>query len=226
MAERTPWLQTTESTPWFELAVRPSIVWWIIGVAVLTVAAFGVIAGLMTPPAVAIADDDFTFAAILAASGVIVWVAGSNRAFGRPAQLGTFLALLVIAGAWSGARQWSHQRQFEYVANRQRQQLRLSALELSGNLINFLRVRRQFLPPPPAPDTWDKDERAIIRFEAETVKAFEQKFAREVRSTHDLLALRGYRDRDLDTLYRRPADEFHIRTIAIKLATLANKIDH
>lgn len=226
MAERTPWLQTNESSPWFELAVRPSICWWIIGAAVMTVAAFGVIAASMAPPATAIADDDFTLAAILAASGVIVWVAGNGRTFGRPAQLATFVSLVLVSGAWSGARQWNHQRQLDYIVGRQRQQLRLSALELSGNLINFLRERRKFLPSPPAPDTWDKDERAIIRFEAETVKLFEQRFAREVRSTHDLLALRGYRDRDFDLLYRRPAGEFHIRTIAVKLAALGNKIDH
>ena len=156
---------------------------------------------------------------------MIVWVAGNGRAFGRPAQLGAFVSLVLVCGAWSSARQWNHQRQFDYLVSRQRQQLRFSAIELSGNLLNFLRERRLALPPPPSPDTWDRDERAIIRFEAETVKAFEQKYGRDVRSTHDLLALRGYRDRDLDMLYRRPADEFHIRTIAIKLAALGNKVD-
>jgi 4-amino-4-deoxy-L-arabinose transferase-like glycosyltransferase len=225
MAERTPWLQTTESRPWSELAVRPSICWWIIGAAVVTVAVFGFIAASMTPPAVSIADDDFTFAAILGAAGVIVWIAGVGRTYGRAAQLGAFVSLLVIAGTWSSARQWNHERQFDYLASRQRQQLRLSAIELSGNLLNFLRERRQFLPPPPSPRTWDKDERAIIRFEADTVKLFEQRYGRDVRSTHDLLALRGFRDRDFDMVYRRPADEFHIRTIAIKLAALSNKID-
>jgi hypothetical protein len=225
MDERTPWLRTHESSTWFELAVRSSICWWIIGTTVVTVAAFGVIAASMTPPAVSIADDDFTLAAILAASGVIVWIAGVGRTFGRPARLAAFVSLVLVFGAWSGARQWNHQRQFDYLVSRQRQQLRFSAIELSGNLLNFLRDRRLSLPPPPSPGTWDRDERAIIRFEAETVKAFELKYGRDVRSTHDLLGLRGYRDRDLDMVYRRPADEFQIRTIAIKLAALGNKID-
>jgi hypothetical protein len=226
MAERTPWLQATASTPWLVLAVRPSICWWIIGTAIATVAAFGVIAAAMTPPAVKIANDHFTLAAILAVAGVAVGAVTNRRRFGRPAQLATFVALLIIGGAWSGAQQWTRQRQVEYIANRQKQQLRLNALQLSGNLINFLRERRRFVPPPPAAATWDKDQRAIIRFEAETVRMFEQKFAREVRSARDLLALRGYRDRDLDLVYRRPADEFHIRMIAIKLAALAHAIPY
>jgi hypothetical protein len=224
MAERTRWFQVTQPTPWLQVAVRPSICWWIIGTTVVCFVALGGIAASMTPPAVAIADDHFTFAAILAAAGVIVWVSGSCRSFSRRVQLVTFVALLAVGFGWSSARQWAHRRQSEYVAQRQAQQTRLTAIQTSGNLLNFLRERRRFVPPPPAATTWDQDQRALRRFEAETARMFEARFAREVRSVHDLLAVRGLRDRDLDTLYRRPVDEFQIRTIAMKLTALADRL--
>src|SRR6185436_5267206 len=104
-------------------------------------------AALMVPPAVDIANDDFTLAAILAAAGVIVWVSSNCESFGRPVQLGTLVALLIVGGAWHSARQWNQQRQASYLVTRQKQQLRLNAIQLSGNLINFLRERRRFLPP-------------------------------------------------------------------------------
>jgi hypothetical protein len=43
---------------------------------------------------------------------------------------------------------------------------------------------------------------------------------------HDLLAMRGLRDRDFDAFYRRPTDETQIHTIAVKMARLANRLQH
>jgi hypothetical protein len=80
------------------------------------------------------------------------------------------------------------------------------------------------LPPPPSPDTWDEDERALRRFANQTLRLFEARFGREVRSQHDLFAVRGMRDRELDNIYRRPTDEFQIHTIATKMALLASRL--
>jgi hypothetical protein len=225
MAERTPWFQVGERVSWLQDAVRPSTCWWVIGTSVAAFAAVGLAAASLDPPAVAMADDDFTLAAILAVAGVLVFVAGNVRPFGRPAQLATFVALMTVGFGWYGARQWTHARQAAYLVERQTQQIRLNAIQLSANLVNFLRDRRREVPPAPSAATWDADERAIIRFEAETVRLFDAKFARDVRSSRDLLALRGLRDRDLDTFYRRPANEFQIQTIAIRLSALARRLD-
>jgi 4-amino-4-deoxy-L-arabinose transferase-like glycosyltransferase len=226
MAERTPWFQVEERVSWLHRAVRPSTCWWIIGASVAAFAAVGLAAASLYPPAVAMADDDFTLAAILAVAGIVVFVSGNVRPFGRPAQLATFVALMTVGFGWYSARQWTHARQATFLVERQTQQIRLNAMQLSANLVNFLRDRRKEVPPPPAAATWDADERRIIRFEAETVRLYEAKFAREVRSSRDLLAIRGLRDRDLDTFYRRPANEFQIQTIAIKLSTLGRRLDH
>jgi hypothetical protein len=46
-----------------------------------------------------------------------------------------------------------------------------------------------------------------------------------VRAAHDLLSLRGVRNRDFDNFYRSPANDFQIRVLADKLAFLAAKLD-
>jgi len=225
MAERTPWFPAAERVSWFQDAIRPSTCWWIIGASVVSFAAVGVAAASLNPPAVAMADDDFTLAAILAIAGIVVFVSGHVRPFGRQAQLATFVALIAVGFSWSGARQWNHARLVTYLFERQTEQIRLNAMQLSANLVNFLRDRRREAPPPPAAATWDADERAIIGFEDETARLFEVKFSRDVRSSRDLLALRGLRDRDLDTFYRHPANQFQIQTIALKLSALSRRLN-
>jgi hypothetical protein len=56
------------------------------------------------------------------------------------------------------------------------------------------------------------------------VTAFERRFGKAVRTTHDVLGLLGIRDRDFDVFYARPANAFQMRIIAEKLATLAGKV--
>jgi hypothetical protein len=225
MSSRSSWFLSADRGAWLRDAVGPSIVWWIIGASVASFATIGAIAASLTPPAVAIAEDDFTIAAILAVAGVIVYVTRSGQPFGRAMQLATFLALVGVGGGWYGARQWTRTRQLQYLFDRQTQQIRLNTVQLSANLVTFLRDRRRYVPPPPSAATWDEDERAITRFERETARLYDAKFSREVRAAHDLLALRGLRDRDLDLVYRRPADEFQIQTIALKLSLLARRLD-
>jgi hypothetical protein len=207
-----------------ELTIRPTFCWWVIGTTVAAFSAVGIAATLIAPPVVATAEENFTIAAILAGAGVITFVSTSWRPFGRRAQLVTFIALLMIGSGWYGGRQWVYTKQREYQLTQQREQLRNATMRLSGNIMKFLRERRMALPPPPSPDTWDEDERALRRFANQTVRLFEARFGREVRSQHDLFAVRGLRDRDLDSIYRRPTDEFQIHTIAKKMAHLANRL--
>jgi hypothetical protein len=201
--------------------VRDTIFWWIPGSAGAVFAAVGAVAAIMSPPAVAIADDDFALAAIVLMAGVITWAAMMRPSFGRREQVITVVALCAIASGWYQVRLWGHQRQAAFVAERQNEQLRLNAAQLSTTLVAFLRVREHLAPPRPA-GTPTRGERDLSgRFEAETMRLFDGRFARDVRSTHDLLALRGLRDRDLDLIYRRPANGFQIRIIADRLAILA-----
>ena len=46
-----------------------------------------------------------------------------------------------------------------------------------------------------------------------------------MRRLHDLMALRGLRDRDLDAFYRRPTNAFEINVVAEKLAALAHRLE-
>src|SRR6266851_2065608 len=119
MAERTRSLHAAERVSWFQNAVRPSTCWWIIGASVVAFAAVGVAAASLNPPAAAMADDNFTLAAILAVAGIVVFVSGNVRPFGRPAQLATFVALMTVGFSWYGARQWNHARQATYLFERQ-----------------------------------------------------------------------------------------------------------
>jgi hypothetical protein len=207
-----------------ELTIRPSFCWWVIATTVAAFTAVGIAASLIVPPVVPTAEENFTIAAILATAGVVTFVSTSWRPFNRQAQLATFVALVVIAFGWYSGRQWVQNRQFEYQSMRQREQLRNASVQLSGNIMKFLRERRKALPPPPSPETWEEDERALTRFSNQTVRLFEARFGREVRSTHDLLAMRGLRDRDLDNVYRRPTDEFQIHTVATRISILASRL--
>jgi hypothetical protein len=205
--------------------VRDTIFWWIPAAAGAAFAAVGAAAVIMSPPAVAVADDDFALAAIVLIAGVIAWAAMMRPLFGRREQAITLAALCAIAVGWYGARLWGHQRQAAFAAERQNQQLRLNATQLSTTLIAFLRIREQLAPPRPA-GMPTKNEKAVSqRFEAETMRLFDGRFARDVRSTHDLLALRGLHDRDLDLIYRRPANGFQIRIIADRMAMLASGLE-
>jgi hypothetical protein len=80
-------------------------------------------------------------------------------------------------------------------------------------------------PPAPRPATWDRDVEAFALFESETNRLFERRFGAQVRVAHDMLTLRGVRNRDFDNFYRSPANDFQIRVVAEKLAFLATKLD-
>jgi len=103
-------------------------------------------------------------------------------------------------------------------------QLRLAAAELSGDILTFLNRRGRGAPPRPAPATRDRDVDAILQFEDTTTAEYEAWFGARVRRTHDLLALQGLRDPDLDAFSRRPANAFQIDVVARKLAALAQRL--
>src|SRR5579862_8584402 len=113
MRVRTRWFQPVARMSWLQDAVRPSTCWWIIGASV----------------------------AAFAAVGIAVFASSEVRPFNRPAQLATFMALLIVGFSWYSARQWNHERQLAYLFERQTQQIRVNALQLSANLVNFLRDR-------------------------------------------------------------------------------------
>ena len=159
------------------------------------------------------------------AAAVLSAVGSARSALDQPERLAAVVALLATAGAWYAARLAVHEKEFNYLVASQQSQLRLAAVELSGDILNFLNRRGRGAPPRPAPATWNRDVDAILQFEGTTAAEFEASFGGEVRRTHDLLALEGLRDPDLDAFYRRPANAFQIDVVARKLAALARS-DH
>ncbi len=153
-----------------------------------------------------------------------VWTIVSAPDFGREERLFTFVTLLVIAMGWYATRQWIFERQFDRLAADQQMQLKLGVAELSGNIVNFLEARRREAPAPPRPASWDQDELAILRFDAETGQRFDARFGAQVLTARNLLAMRGLIDRDLDRFYRHPGDSFHIRIVATRLRVLGDRV--
>jgi hypothetical protein len=178
----------------------------------------------LTPPAVSIADRYLTITAILVAAAVLAAVGSARRALDRPERLAAVVALLATAGAWYAAQMAVHEKQFDYLVASQQSQLQLTAVELSGDILNFLYRRGRGAPPRPAPPTWNRDVAAILQFEDTTAAEFEASFGPEVRKAHDLLALEGLRDPDLEAFYRRPANAFQIDVVARRLAALAQRL--
>jgi hypothetical protein len=184
-----------------------------------------VVAATMTPPAGAIADRYSTLAAIIISATVLTTMVISHERMGRPGRLAAVVLLITTGMGWYSGRLWVHEKQFDYVVARQKTDLELLSIELSGDIANFLRERGLAAPPRPRPATWDRDVDAVLRYEQETSLLFEAEFGPQVRRTREMLALRGLIDRDLDAFYRRPANAFQITIVAGKLAALARRLE-
>lgn len=195
------------------------------GASIAGFAGLAFTAARLWPPATAIADRYLALAAVSTMAAVIAFAATSWQAFERPHRLAAFVLLMTSGMAWYAGRLWIHERQFDYLVASQKAGLQLRAIELSGDVVNFLRERERTAPPRPAPATWNRDTAALLRYDAETATAFEQTFGRQVRRAHDLLELEGLTDPDLDAFYRHPANAFQIYVVAQKLASLAHRLD-
>jgi len=207
------------------LAIDPGWVWrWSAASAACACAAVAAGAWMLWPPAVAIADQYLTLAALCAIVAVIAIVLTSWREFERPQRLAAFVMLVATGMSWYAARVSVHERQFDYLVASQKTALRLEATELSGDIVNFLRQRALSAPPHPAPATWDRDVAAVLRYEEQDIELFDQMFGPQVRRTRQLFDLEGLTDRDLDAFYRHPANAFQMNIIAQKLAALARRL--
>jgi hypothetical protein len=194
----------------------PGIVW---------ATSLGILASRMRPPAVDVALRCLTIVAILLFARLVAWVGQSGHRFAREERLLAFVMFSTIALAWLGLRQEVTGAAFDYQVAAQRAQLAMAARTLSYQIDAFLDARRRIAPPPPRPLTWEQDVGTLGRFETETIEQYESRFGAQVRAAHDLLTLRGMRNRDLDAFYRLPANEFQMRVVADKLAFLAAKLD-
>lgn len=192
--------------------------------AIAGCAAVAVAAAALTPPAVAIADRYLTLTAILVGATVVTTVATLRRTLDRPERLAAVAVVLAAAGAWYAARLWVHEKQFDYLVSAQQRQLELSALELAGDIENFVRQRAAQAPRRPGPATWDHDVAAMLAFDNETSALFAAQFGPHVRRTRELFVLEGLTDRDFDAFYRNPANAFQIDVVARRLGALAQRL--
>jgi hypothetical protein len=184
-----------------------------------------VVADAMTPPAGAIADRYSTLAGILIAATVFTTLVVAGNRFERPGRLMAVVVLLTTGVGWYSGRLWVHEKQFDYVVAQQKTDLELRTVELSGDILNFLRQRRLTAPPHPSPATWEHDVDAVLGYEQETSMLFDAEFGLQVRRIRDSMSLRGLRDRDLDAFYQRPTNAFEINIVAEKLAALARRLE-
>ena len=181
-------------------------------------------AAALTPPAVAIADRYLTLTAILIGATVVTTLATARPRLGRPERLAVVVVGLAAAGAWYAAQSWVHEKQFDYLVGTQQRQLELTALELSGDIENFVRARAQRAPHRPMPETWDRDVAAMLAFDSETSALFAAQFGLQVRRTRELFVLEGLTDRDFEAFYRSPANAFQIDVVARRLTVLAQHL--
>jgi hypothetical protein len=184
----------------------------------------GEIAVRIAQPDIPIALNLFTAAAVIALLKVSVWVGTSHQTFGREERLIVVIAVLVIGGGWYGSRMWAFERQFDALVASQNTNFKLTLNELSGKILVFVSERERHAPPGPKPETWDADEVVLLRYRQDTERAFESRFGPQLRAAHDVLRLFALTDRDFERFYRRPADTFEMRVVAIKLAFFSSKI--
>ena len=206
------------------LAARRIFGWWSVGPLFVTLVVIGEIASHLSPPAADIALWCFGGAAALLLARLGTWVLAVYPSFDRHERAGAVVMFFAIVLGWNGTRVWLFEKQFDYLVASGNTSLKLSLSELSGKILVFVADRTRHAPPAPKPATWEQDEDAVIRYQNETVLAFEDSFGRAVRSAHDTLRLYGLTDRDFEEFYQRPSDPFEMRVIAVKLATFAGKI--
>jgi hypothetical protein len=205
---------------------RASSLWrLVVGSSIAAFASVAAAAAVVSPFAAGLADRYLALAAVSAIAAVVAAATTGWRTFTRPQRLAAFVLLVASAMSWQAGRMWIHERQFDALVASQREALRLAAIELSGDIVNFLADRARTVPPPPAPATWDHDVAARLAHESETARLYEARFGPAVRRAHDLFAFEGFDDRDLDVFYRSPANGFQIRTVARRLALLARRLE-
>jgi hypothetical protein len=204
--------------------MHDAVRWGFVGPPVAVLLAFAELGGRMRPPALDVATWSFGVAAVLLAIKLAVWVGTSYRTFTRQERLAAFVSALVIAGSWYAADGWVHERQFDYLVLAQNTQLKLTATQLSASILAFVAERGRHAPPAPRPATWNEDEAAFARYEADMVDAFEARFGRPTRIAHDVLRQLGVRDRDFDAFYEHPANAFQMRIVGLKLAALSARV--
>jgi hypothetical protein len=203
--------------------VRRAVSWPFVGPPVALLVAFGVIGARVAPPATDVSTWCFGSAAVLLTLKLLFWITASHRLFGRHDQLVAFVMLCAIAMGWYNSRQWVRERQFDYMVAAQHADLRLTVVRLSAEILAFVAERGRHVPPP-RPATWDQDEAALHRYEIEMVNAYDRQFGRQVRAAHDIFGLLGMSDKDFEICYAHPVNAFQMRIIAVKLASLASRM--
>jgi hypothetical protein len=201
----------------FSDLLRRAFSWWTIGAGVISASVWLAIALRLTPPAFDVARWCVAVLAAILAAKVLSWVAKSGASFGREERLLAFVMLAAVALGWIGSGDWIAERAFDYRAAQQKAELMRALHDTSVRITQFVDARDRVAPPRPRPATWQQDVEAFDRFESETVTVYERRFGARVRAAHDLVSLRGLRDRDFDAFFRHPANEFQMRVIAKKL---------
>jgi hypothetical protein len=184
----------------------------------------GVIAVRMEPPAPSVASRCASIVAFLLMVKLVAWVVRAGRSFHREERLLTFVMFSAIVMSWVGAQQGIFDVAFNHEVHVQKRALVVSGRDLSREILAFLEGRRRLAPPRPRPATWDEDVAAWARYDDETAVTYDRRFRARVRAAHDLLALRNMHDRDLDTFYERPANDFQVGIVARKLSGLTDKL--
>jgi hypothetical protein len=201
--------------------------WWWVGPALITLVTLAVIGGYLSPPATDVAVRCFGAAALLLVAKLLAWAVASHELLGRHERAGVVVTLLLIAGGWLTARNWVFERQLSYLVATGRTNLKLTVAELAGRILVFLGDRARHAPPAPVPATWERDELAVLAYQTETARSFEQSFEPAVRSAHELLKQNGLTDPDLDSMYLHPGSPFEMEVIATRLTRLARRLpDH
>src|SRR5262245_55442369 len=201
--------------------------WWWVGPVFITLVTLALIGGYLTPPATGVALRCFGAAALLLVAKLLAWAVASHELLGRHERAGVVVMLLLIAGGWLTARNWIFEKQLSYLVAAGRTNLKLTVAELSGRILMFLGDRARHAPPAPVPATWERDELAVLSYQTETARAFEQSFAPAVRSAHELLKQNGLTDPDLERVYLYPVSPFEMQVIATRLTRLAQRLpDH
>jgi hypothetical protein len=216
----TPWHDCLVSRTQVDALGRDAVAAAIGGLVMVSI-----VAARMSPPASAIADRYSTLAAILATATVLTVLIVAHERLERPGRLVAVVLLLATGMTWYSSRLWVHEQYFDYLVEQQKTSLDLGCIELAGDIANFLRERTSASPQRPQPATWERDVDALLQYEQETSLLFEAEFGPQVRRTREMLALRGFIDRDLDAFYRRPANAFQITVVARRLAALAHRLE-
>ena len=105
-------------------------------------------------------------------------------------------------------------------------ELKQQCQRITAEILEFLDDRERSAPKgAPTPHPWQATNFEKLRYGAETLALYQERFSAKVRELSEALRQEGYCDAEFEALLRQPPDPRGLRIIAEKLGGLSGHLE-